>query len=45
MSSKEPADYIVYPSGGRCKRCSEPNCSKSAIGKSDKCVEHGGGKR
>lgn len=27
------------------KRCVEPECKKSAVGKSDKCVEHGGGAR
>ena len=27
------------------KKCSEPDCKASAIGKTDKCVAHGGGKR
>ena len=27
------------------KRCDEPECDKSAVGKSSKCVGHGGGKR
>ena len=27
------------------KRCNEPGCKVSAIGKTDKCVAHGGGKR
>ena len=27
------------------KRCVEPNCGKSAFGKTDKCKAHGGGKR
>ena len=27
------------------KKCSEPDCKSSAIGKSDKCIAHGGGKR
>ena len=27
------------------KRCSEPDCKVSAIGKTDKCKAHGGGKR
>ena len=27
------------------KTCSEPDCKASAIGKTDKCVKHGGGKR
>ena len=29
----------------RKKLCVEPNCKKSAQGKSDKCIEHGGGAR
>jgi len=37
--------------GGKCvahgggKRCSEPGCPSSAVGKTDKCKAHGGGKR
>lgn len=27
------------------KLCSEQGCPKSAVGKTDKCVAHGGGKR
>ena len=27
------------------KRCAEPGCGKSAQGKTDKCIGHGGGKR
>ncbi len=27
------------------KKCNEPECTKGAEGKTDKCVEHGGGKR
>ena len=27
------------------KRCSQPDCDKSAIGKTDKCITHGGGRR
>ena len=27
------------------KRCSVEGCAKSAVGKTDKCIEHGGGKR
>jgi hypothetical protein len=27
------------------KICTEDGCTKSAVGKSDKCIEHGGGKR
>jgi hypothetical protein len=37
--------YMVLPCGKRVKRCSEVDCSKSAVGKTDKCVTHGGGKR
>jgi len=27
------------------RRCIEPDCKASAIGKTDKCVKHGGGAR
>ena len=27
------------------KECVEPGCAKWAVGKTDKCVEHGGGRR
>ena len=43
MSAKSPTYKCILHGGG--KRCAEPGCLKSALGKTDKCKSHGGGKR
>jgi len=37
--------YCVEIKKRKRRRCIEPDCSSIAIGKTDKCVAHGGGKR